>query len=478
MKNTKSNNSIKIGIRDFVGWIVMAVAIVSMYFMSKGLTDDMSGSIMKEAYDSAESKASQCATDIGRILESKFDLLRYVSTISDVRSMTYEKQKNFLMSNSRGLGFEYTFVVSIKGIGYYFEQNITSDRSNTPFFRNLMSMEQYVTDPYYDSGKSKATLCQGMFIKVNDEDMRIGTVCGVIDLSGLYEIIQEMNEGNDEIFVVNSEGKYIATDDMKKVTDNRTIIDDYSKYPDFVDFVLNNGIDNAEVKEFELKYGREYIVSTSTVDYSGWKVCIIHSTQDTMLKLKNIVRTQRFSMILLLFLLGFFVINLVRTIKREKNLFEDPLTGIANRVRCNLEIEKAESIRKKDIMIISFDLNDFKKINDTFGHDAGDKALIDFAKALVLSFGCRGFVGRMGGDEFIAILIGDVNKLFTVAEVDMKKKIEELNQREDVLYKISPSYGFAIRSAVRSYVVSVDELYKEADKKMYEYKAMIKAEKI
>ena len=129
-------------------------------------------------------------------------------------------------------------------------------------------------------------------------------------------------------------------------------------------------------------------------------------------------------------------------------------------------------------MIISFDLNDFKKINDTFGHDAGDKALIDFAKALVFSFGCRGFVGRMGGDEFIAILIGDVNKLFTVAEVDMKKKIEELNQREDVLYKISPSYGFAIRSAVRSYVVSVDELYKEADKKMYEYKAMIKAEKI
>lgn len=480
VKNSKPNNSIRIGIRDFAGWTIVVIAIVSMYFMSKSLTRDMSNTIIQSGHDGVESKAAQCATDIGRLFESKFDLLKYVSTISDVRSMNYDSQKKFMMSNSKGMGFKSTFVVTLAGQGYYYEENMVKDQSAEPFFKNLMSKEQYVTDPFChkDSEENRATLCQGMYVDVNDEKMRIGTVCGVIDLTDLYENISKMNESDDKIFVINSEGKYIVSENMQKVSDNKTINDDYSKYPEFIDFVLSKGIDKAESKEFELKYGKKYIVSTATVDYSGWKVCIIHNTQEIMNQLDNLVRTQYFVMALLLLLLAFIINNFVRMIIREKRLFSDPLTGVANRARCNMALDKVETIRKEDVMLVSFDLNDFKKINDNLGHDVGDEALKDFAKVLDSSFGRKGFVGRMGGDEFIAILSGDVTKKFESSESDMKHKIEELNNRENVKYKLSPSYGFAIRSAVRSYVVSVDELYKEADKKMYEYKAMIKAEKI
>jgi len=87
----------------------------------------------------------------------------------------------------------------------------------------------------------------------------------------------------------------------------------------------------------------------------------------------------------------------------------DFLTGLPNRF---LALDRLNSLIKsskrsgKNAFVFFVDLDDFKKINDTFGHFIGDKALIEVASCLKSSVRDEDTIGRMGGDEFIVLLQG------------------------------------------------------------------------
>jgi diguanylate cyclase (GGDEF)-like protein len=84
----------------------------------------------------------------------------------------------------------------------------------------------------------------------------------------------------------------------------------------------------------------------------------------------------------------------------------DPLTGLANRrhLSVHLELEMAAARRGRDLLAIIFDLDNFKRYNDTHGHVAGDRALKAFARILSSENRAMNLVARFGGDEFISIL--------------------------------------------------------------------------
>lgn len=87
----------------------------------------------------------------------------------------------------------------------------------------------------------------------------------------------------------------------------------------------------------------------------------------------------------------------------ERLATTDPLTGLGNR----LTVESAIEFRlpqKRDFSLILFDLNDFKQINDSYGHLPGDELLKLFSAELQAGFRPIDVVGRWGGDEFIVIL--------------------------------------------------------------------------
>lgn len=154
----------------------------------------------------------------------------------------------------------------------------------------------------------------------------------------------------------------------------------------------------------------------------------------------------------------------------EKMAYTDELTGLANRRRCEEffdELDESDS----DYIIVGFDLNNLKVVNDTLGHDEGDRFIKEFAEILNSVFGKQGLVGRIGGDEFI-VMIKDAAKIEVKTLIDkMNQQIDKKNQ-EKHQWNMSVAYG--ICAASEGGVKTSRYAYKVADERMYRKKFEMK----
>jgi diguanylate cyclase (GGDEF)-like protein len=156
----------------------------------------------------------------------------------------------------------------------------------------------------------------------------------------------------------------------------------------------------------------------------------------------------------------------------------DSLTGLHNR-RGFLTLAEQQlklSDRTKRGMLLFFaDLDDLKRINDTLGHEEGDKALIDVASVLKETFRASDIIARMGGDEF-AILTDEFAILVPNAEENtpgiiinrLQNRIDAHNNQANRKYELSISIGSSFYNPENP--SSIDELMASADKLMYEQK--------
>ena len=99
----------------------------------------------------------------------------------------------------------------------------------------------------------------------------------------------------------------------------------------------------------------------------------------------------------------------------EQIASEDPLTGLANRRKLERGLEFLVN-QSRAFSVIYVDLNGFKSINDTHGHQAGDDLLKQFAGELRAAFRTTDVVGRWGGDEFVILVDGHFRDAVTRAE--------------------------------------------------------------
>lgn len=122
--------------------------------------------------------------------------------------------------------------------------------------------------------------------------------------------------------------------------------------------------------------------------------------------------------------------------------------------------------------LLFFDLNDFKQINDLYGHAEGDSALKTFADVLRIAFRESDVVGRLGGDEFVALLTGSSH---IETNLVMTRLREILEERNATLHR-----GYAIRFSVGQIEYdphrheNVDKLLADADGAMYSHKQAVK----
>ena len=147
--------------------------------------------------------------------------------------------------------------------------------------------------------------------------------------------------------------------------------------------------------------------------------------------------------------------------------FRDPLTGLANRALFHDRLEHALSVRApRPVSVLLLDLDEFKQVNDAFGHSAGDQLLVEVGRRLARSVRPEDTVARLGGDEF-AVLLDDAVAVEAVAPRLMSTLTAPVTI-EDRTIRPAGSLGIA-RSDDGS--LSPSELLKQADVAMYAAKA-------
>ncbi len=157
-------------------------------------------------------------------------------------------------------------------------------------------------------------------------------------------------------------------------------------------------------------------------------------------------------------------------------VIRDPLTGLLNRrgfaehARQHLALAEREG---HPFVIAALDLDGFKQINDTLGHDAGDEALLEVATILTRVCRRSDLVARVGGDEFLCLLAhataGEAESLFARLATELQTR----NAHPQAEFQLATSLGWCEWSPTQS--PTLQTLLRQADESMYANKRARKA---
>lgn len=165
------------------------------------------------------------------------------------------------------------------------------------------------------------------------------------------------------------------------------------------------------------------------------------------------------------------VTDIVTTLDTKAHI--DLLTGVLNKKSFEEYTEMALNSKEQKYAVILMDVDNFKGVNDTLGHEYGDKVLANIGKILLETFSNNDYLGRIGGDEFCVLL--NLSENSAMSDIDfIQIKCNELCSKfhnnytgDDGKYKISASIGVSLAG---KHGDTFSELYKCADKALYQSK--------
>jgi len=163
-------------------------------------------------------------------------------------------------------------------------------------------------------------------------------------------------------------------------------------------------------------------------------------------------------------------------IEELKNKSEtDELTSINNRRGF---IDKSKRLiglakrKKMKLVVMYFDLNDLKKVNDLYGHEAGDILIKFLSDALQITARKEDIIGRLGGDEFC--FLGEYKEVEQEKHIlkSVQNQFERFAENDKRFQRVSYSTGYKVFNDVETF--SIDRMLSETDALMYEKKKMMK----
>ena len=161
--------------------------------------------------------------------------------------------------------------------------------------------------------------------------------------------------------------------------------------------------------------------------------------------------------------------------KVETLAFQDSLTGIDNRRHfislCKREIYRMRRSGGRPSAVVMIDLDNFKSINDTYGHACGDQVLIDFTRAIQSHLRTLDIFGRVGGEEFALFLV-DVNREEALEILErLRVSVEAVQIQVDGKdLNITASFGMVSTDQVKLEDLEIEKLLSLADQALYRAK--------
>ncbi|HET6595825.1 MAG TPA: diguanylate cyclase [Anaerolineales bacterium] len=157
---------------------------------------------------------------------------------------------------------------------------------------------------------------------------------------------------------------------------------------------------------------------------------------------------------------------------RLRNLsLTDALTGLNNRrgfMILATGLLKFARRASYSVCLLYIDLDSLKYINDSFGHAAGDAAILQFSRLMTDTFRDSDVIGRLGGDEFVAMIADATESDLASVQSQLQNNVDNYNRRSDPRQALAFSLG-VIRVEPQS-TITMEELLSEADAAMYQHK--------
>ena len=153
--------------------------------------------------------------------------------------------------------------------------------------------------------------------------------------------------------------------------------------------------------------------------------------------------------------------------KLEVQVSKDSLTNLYNRRAFNALVEKELSRAKRhhvSIALAVLDLDNFKNINDKYGHDTGDKVLCRFANELTTSMRKEDLICRWGGEEFVVLLSASTSDKVYEHMEEMRERVATMD------FSPAPQVTFSAGMSTYREGESFTEWFKRADKALYKAK--------
>lgn len=225
-------------------------------------------------------------------------------------------------------------------------------------------------------------------------------------------------------------------------------------------------------------YTKDSITNTINFENQKWELTIYpkQGWRNNGDKLFVLESTDKLYLILSLILFIFILLHLNRYLQNSMRAKTDIMTGALNKNTFRKSVIKnLKNKKNRTQAIIVLDINDFKIVNDTYGHLVGDSVIIELSKRFMKILRSNDLIARWGGDEFVIYLYNlnntdDINNIVKRIYRELESPIEfsetSINVKVALGYALYPDDG-----------VNFEELYKKADMMMYSNKPLKKEKK-
>lgn len=377
----------------------------------------------------------------------------------------------YLDSIKNKYGMFTTFLASEKTRNYYtskgfIEKMDEKNPTNNWYFSFKQSQNTHEVNLDYNENIDNSMI---MFInhKIFDNNEHIIGATGIgLRISYIDEMLKRFRKNYKfNVFFVNTKGKIVLYERGKNKLKN---IKDNPELDSYKDQML--GKKNSLIKY--TKEGEEYLVSSKFVPELGLHLLVEAKISDFT---NDVIRTFYLNLYVSLFISIIIVLIILTLIKKYNSKLEnlanhDELTNLPNRRVFDDNLKHVILLNERkpsNISVLFSDIDDFKKVNDTFGHDAGDQVLKRIATIIKQNVRQSDFFARWGGEEFIIAFIDSslenseeiANKLRKSIESD--KELHELTN-----YNITSSFGLTQLKEKDT----LESVLKRVDKALYNAK--------
>ena len=464
MKNKyfEQKNFVKNYIYAITIFIITLVIGISIFF------NVVQASVEKNSRETLITNVTRQSEHLSTILNINYSYLNVLAQeLSKSEDLFSENNISLIKAFMENTDLNRTAIIDSDGNALY-DNNVVKNVAHRRYFKESMQGKQSLSDPLESSVDQQTRVILSVPIYKNNQV--IGVVGGSYNVTKLGNMLfDDLFDGQGKSFIVDQDGNLITRDKKYEKKHNIKTIDNLFDICDEKEVKTDFNQQESDLIQIQTKKNKSLYLAYSPLKINDWMICYIvpvHVAQESYTFIKHYET-------LLATFLGLIVLSLMiylahsnsRENKYLIHLSEiDPLTSVFNKETTQKLIDQKLKNHEHFCFLI-LDVDDFKSVNDNYGHAVGDKVLKNLSDLFKNHFRQTDIVGRIGGDEFI-ILIEDEHIAESRIQSLLQKvnalKIEELQD-----FKLSISVGMAFAP---SNGTTFMELYRHADHALYQIK--------